>query len=192
MVVGGYHRNDTRQYLKRFLKFVKNTLQIIKYMLLLIHTKKVCKTNKSPKWRKVELLMENKKMTKKENFEMLATVLKTIEIEEGIKKELSEFIAHEIALLNRKRASSKNSKPSKSQIEIQELTELVYNVLADNAKPMRINDIKKANEKLVDLSTQRVSAFLSKLVKAERVTREKVKKETFFKLVDTVEESTEE
>lgn len=91
-----------------------------------------------------------------------------------------DFAKHELELLDKK-ASSKT--PTKTQLENENLKEVIVKVLTDLAKPSTISEITNANEKLVDLSNQKISALLTQLINANVVVRTSDKKKAYFSLV---------
>lgn len=116
-----------------------------------------------------------KKMTKKENFEILRTMV------EG-NAELTAFIDHELELLAKKSAKSGTTKTQK---ENEGTKAKILEILVANADKMTISEIQAKDEELAGLSNQKVSALLTQLVNAGSVERVKEKKATFFKaLID--------
>lgn len=109
------------------------------------------------------------KMTKREKFQMLASIPAVKENEM-----LTDFIAHEIELLSRKR--SKSSAPTKKQIENDALKERIAGVLT--AEKQSPSDIAKSLGE--SLSSQKVTAQLIRLVREGTATREKVKGKVFY------------
>lgn len=108
-------------------------------------------------------------MTKREKFQMLASIPAVKENEM-----LTDFIAHEIELLSRKR--SKSSAPTKKQIENEALKERIAEILtAEKQSPSDI--IKNLGE---PLSTQKVAAQLTRLVNEGVATREVIKGKVFY------------
>ena len=111
-------------------------------------------------------------MTKKEMFGFIANAMSENE-------EVVEFCNHEIELLSRKR--SKSNKPTPKQIENEGLKERIVSVLGESESPMTIKEIiESIGEKL---TSQRVSALLSQLIKAETVVKTYEKKVAYFGLV---------
>ena len=115
-----------------------------------------------------------KRMTKRDNYnEILAIVT------ELGREDLVNFVNHEIELLN-KRANSNTL--TKTQKENLELVEVIYNILVDVAKAVTIAEIQEANATLAELSNQKVSALLKKLVDAERVVKVVEKGKAYFSI----------
>ena len=120
-----------------------------------------------------------KKMTKKEMYNLIATL-------NADNTEIVEFCKHEIELLDRKKSNG-NVKANK---QVADNVELVYNALATYGKPATASDLiahtdltALANENEI-VSTQRVSAYLKKLVDGGRVTKFTDKKKTYFSIVE--------
>ena len=117
------------------------------------------------------------KMTKKEKFYMLRELVEDNEM-------LCEFIDHEIELLEKKA-----SKPTKADKEKDRLTEIVYNALVELGEPKTISEIIASgliSELATDglISSQKVSAYMKKLVDSDRVTKYTDKKKTYFKIAE--------
>lgn len=118
-------------------------------------------------------------MTKKEMYNLIATL-------NADNTEIVEFCKHEIELLDRKKSNG-NSKANK---QVADNVELVYNALANYGKSATASDLiahtdltALANENEI-VSTQRVSAYLKKLVDGGRVEKYADKKKTYFKIVE--------
>ena len=125
--------------------------------------------------------MAEKKITKKEKFEML------LELVEG-NEMLTEFINHEIELL-----SNKSSKGSAKKNEEQEaFFEVIRDVLSEcsDVNGMRCNAIAN-DERAKSLewadkavtSSQRVSSMLRKMIANGDVAKSTVKGDSYFRLV---------
>ena len=122
--------------------------------------------------------MAEKKITKKEKFEM---VLKAVEGNDM----LTEFIAHEIELL-----SNKSGKASAKKTEEQDaFMDIIRDVLCESAEGMQCGAITKderiASFKWADgkeTSSQRVSAMLKKMKDCGDVVTVTDKKATLFRL----------
>ena len=122
--------------------------------------------------------MAEKKITKREKFEM---VLKMVEGNEM----LTEFINHEIELLSNK--SGKTS--AKKTTEQEQFIDLIRDVLSEAPNPMQCGAIAK-DERIASFewadkkatSPNRVSAMLKKMVDCGDVVRTTDKKITYFAL----------
>lgn len=123
-----------------------------------------------------------KKMTKKEMFNLIATL-------NADNTEIVEFCNHEIELLDRKKSNGNAKANEKADMQ----AELVYNALVAIGKPVTASDLIKiadlselANESGV-VSTQKVSPILNKLEKCGRVAKSIDKKKTYFSAVVVAE-----
>lgn len=117
--------------------------------------------------------MTNKKVTKREKFEMLMAIA-----EVQANPMLTEFIEHELELLAKKNASEK--KPTAQQVANEGLKDVILNVLTENGGLMTITDIQKSAEELADLSNQRISALVRQMVGVS-VERVEDKRKAYFK-----------
>ena len=117
--------------------------------------------------------MTNKKVTKREKFEMLMAIA-----EVQANPMLTEFIEHELELLAKKNASEK--KPTAQQVANEGLKDVILNVLTENGGLMTITDIQKSAEELAELSNQRISALVRQMVGIS-VERVEDKRKAFFK-----------
>lgn len=117
------------------------------------------------------IIMAEKRVTKKENFEVIRGLL----VEMG-REDLAEVIAHEIELVSKKRAGQ-----TKAQKANEGLVEVVYDILANAEEAMtatEILNVAKDNGVEGIASNQKVSALLKML--GNRVVKEvKGKKSTF-------------
>jgi hypothetical protein len=122
-----------------------------------------------------------KKVTKKDNYKELMTYVPTD------RQDLVDFINHEIELLDRKKSNG-NSKANK---QVADNVELVYNALASVGKAVTVTELiaqsdlsALANEEHI-VTTQRVRAYIGKLIESGRVKSYKDKKRTLFEIVVT-------
>lgn len=120
--------------------------------------------------------MMNKKMTKREKFEMLKAIP-----EVSANEMLVEFIDHELDLLAKKNASEK--KPTAQQVANEGLKDTIYNFLAESGEMMTVTDIQKNCEGMAELSNQRVSALLRQMKDDGKVERIEDKRKTYFKAI---------
>ena len=109
-------------------------------------------------------------MTKKENFNAIATILNGIG-----NHDFDEFIAHEIELLGRKRSTA--SKPTKRQLENEVLKGRIAEVLGDEGQTVTAI-LGELNED--GLTNQRVSALLRQMVASGTAHKEMVKGKAMF------------
>ena len=78
------------------------------------------------------------------------------------------YLEHELELLDNKKA---NKKATKNQEENVGYMETILGVLAQSDKGLTVTEIMKSDETLSELSNQRVSALLKKLVDETKVVR---------------------
>ena len=117
--------------------------------------------------------MMEKRITKRDYFNQLKEIVAN-------REDLVAFIDHELELLNKK---STSKTPSKNQIANEGLKDVIVNVLTNATEPMTITDITNANEQLVGLSNQKISALLIQLIGANLVVRTSDKKKAYFSIV---------
>ena len=111
--------------------------------------------------------------TKREMFELIASAL-------ADNTEVVEFCNHEVELLNKK-ASYKSSKPSKKSVENEAIKAEILEVLDGSEAPMTISEINAVLDK--GFTSQKVSALLTQLIKAEKVVKTYEKKVAYFGIV---------
>lgn len=116
-----------------------------------------------------------KKVTKREMYELIKTKLAN-------DNEIVEFCDHEIELLDRKKSNGKAKVNEKLDANV----ELVYNALVEVGEKVTATELiaktdlsALANDVGV-VTTQKVSAYLNKLVAVDRVEKVIEKKKTYF------------
>lgn len=120
--------------------------------------------------------MENKKVTKREYFNTLRGIVENLD-----RKDLVEFIDHEIELLDKK-ASTKH--PTKVQVENENIKGLILKTLTNLDKIVTITEIQEESEDLAKLSNQKISALLKLLINEGKVERIEDKRKAYFKVID--------
>lgn len=118
-------------------------------------------------------MAENKKLTKKDYFDMLREIVTEIG-----RTDLVDFIDHEKELLVRK---GSKSTPTKTQVENEAIKEKIVATLVELDKYATITEIQGANPELADLSNQKISALLKQLVDTNVVLKAIDKKKAYFK-----------
>lgn len=113
-----------------------------------------------------------KRKTVKEYFEELKEVV----VGTANEIELTEFLNGRIALLDKKTAKGN----SKKEEENAEMLENVFNALLKLGKESTATEVGAA----LEVSNQKVSGYLKKLVAAERVARKEVKGTPYFSVVE--------
>ena len=120
-----------------------------------------------------------KKITKREMFAMVSTVVEKAEVEN--KAEMLKFIEHEIELLEKK---SSKSGQSKTQKENEILKDEILAELKEINKPVTVSDFQAVTRFAPpEFSNQKISALLNQLVKENRVHKEVIKKKSYFSVV---------
>lgn len=128
--------------------------------------------------------MENKKVTKKENFGAIKDIL----IEMG-RTDLAEVMAHEIELLSRK---STKATQTKTQKENKGVAEMLINELAKVGTPTTITDLMNNSEVIKayrlengnPLSNQKISAIFKILKDENKIIKVTDKKKSYFSIAD--------
>ena len=122
--------------------------------------------------------MTEKKLTKREKFEMLAKIGAVAE-----NPILAEFVEHELELLAKKNASG-TGKMTVVQIANEGIKEEILAGLG--AEPNRlftISEMQKAIPCCAELSNQRVSALIRQLVADGKVERVEEKRKAYFRYI---------
>ena len=117
-----------------------------------------------------------KKITKREKFEMLMTIA-----EVQANPILSEFIEHEIELLAKKNSAEK--KPTEKQTENAGIKEIIIEVLTDEEKGMTISAMQKKCADLAEYSNQKISALVRQMILDGIVEKTEEKGKAYFRLV---------
>lgn len=118
-------------------------------------------------------------MTKKEMFVTIAAVVENST--HAQKQELMEFVQHEIDLLNR-RSSSKSLTPK--QKENEGFKAEILSALSAVENPLTIGELMENCSAIAELTSQRVTAIVSQLVKAGQVVRTEVKGKAYFSVME--------
>lgn len=120
----------------------------------------------------------NKKITKREKFEMLAKIN-----EVASNPMLAEFIAHELELLAKKNASGEG-KMTASQIANEKLKADIYEQMFLTPNRLySITDMQKSFECCADVSNQKISALLRQMIADGKVERLEEKRKAYFKVI---------
>jgi hypothetical protein len=126
--------------------------------------------------------MENKKLTKKDYFEMIKGIC-------GDREDIVSFCDHEIELLSRKNSKSGATKTQTENIKV---AEMLVAELAKVARPITITDLMNTSEvvkayKLENgntLSNQKISAIFKQLVDNKTIVKVIDKKKSYFSVAD--------
>ena len=114
-----------------------------------------------------------KKMTKKEMFNLIANAMKEND-------DVVAFCNHEIELLEKKASKSGQTKTQKENAI---LIESVFSSLATVGKPVTITELQTEVAEMSNYSNQKLSALLKKLVDCGRVVKTTDKKKSYFSIV---------
>ena len=114
--------------------------------------------------------MENKKMTKKDYFKEILEIVKENE-------DLTNFINHELELLDKKNSKSTMTK---TQTENENIKKVIVNALTEIGTPVTITELQKKCVNLENYSNQKISALLKQLVDNEIVKKVVEKRVTRF------------
>jgi hypothetical protein len=122
-----------------------------------------------------------KKMTKRDYYNEIIAIANEME-----RQDLVDFAKHEIELLDKKKSNGK----AKVNETMDRNLEIVYNALAEIGKSTASELIAKADlselaNELKIVSTQKVSAYLNKLVDCGKVEKVVEKKKSYFSVVAT-------
>lgn len=128
--------------------------------------------------------MENKKVTKREYFEMIKGIC-------ADREDIVNFCNREIELLNNKR----NSGNTKNQGQLREIAEMLLNELAKCGTPKTISDLMASSEVIrnytyVDgketknLTNQKISAIFKQLVDSKELVKITEKKKSYFSIAE--------
>ena len=120
-----------------------------------------------------------KKMTKKEWFAVLASVVKASEMEN--KTEALAFINHEVELLEKKSVKRGQTETQKENVEVMEK---IKSALGEVGKAVTITELQAASAEMAEYSNQKLSALLKKLVESGEVVKTTEKKKSYFSLAE--------
>lgn len=120
------------------------------------------------------------KLTKKDYFKMVASVIENSNVEN--KTELQGFISHEIELLEKK-AQSRGTDNAKTR-ENNEIVEKIYNALAEINRAVTITELQAEIPEFGEYTNQKISALMKKLVDSNRVVKVVDKKKSYFKIAE--------
>ena len=121
-----------------------------------------------------------KKITKKEMFAQVIAMAQGMEVSVSA-DEIVAFAEHEIELLNKK-AGSKSKKETANDAENARLMEVIVETLTSSEKAMTVSELMTANVELGELSNQKVSALMKKLVDGGRVQKSTDKRKSVFSI----------
>ena len=120
-----------------------------------------------------------KKMTKKEWFAVLASMVEASDMEN--KTEALAFINHEVELLEKKSAKSGQTKTQKENVEVMEK---IKSALGEVGKAVTSTELQAASAEMAEYSNQKLSALLKKSVESGEVVKTTEKKKSYFSLAE--------
>ena len=120
------------------------------------------------------------KMTQRDYFNEMKSVFETLG-----RDDLVAFVNERIAALDKKSA---NRKPTKAQTENEGVKAVILEVLGKAENPLTVTEVLKADERLADFTTQKISALMTLLVKAGEVVKTVEKRVSRFSVAEFVEE----
>ena len=121
-----------------------------------------------------------KKLTKKEMFAQVIAMAQGREVAVSA-DEIVAFAEHEIELLEKK-AGTKSKKETANDAENARLMEVIVETLTGSEKAMTVSELMTANVELGELSNQKVSALMKKLVDGGRVQKSTDKRKSVFSI----------
>lgn len=121
-----------------------------------------------------------KKITKKEMFAQVIAMAQGREVAVSV-DEIVAFAEHEIELLEKK-AGTKSKKETANDAENARLMEVIVETLTGSEKAMTVSELMTANVELGELSNQKVSALMKKLVDGGRVQKSTDKRKSVFSI----------
>ena len=121
-----------------------------------------------------------KKITKREMFAQVIAMAQGKEVSVSA-DEIVAFAEHEIELLNKK-AGTKSKKETANDAENARLMEVIVETLTGSEKAMTVSELMTANAELGELSNQKVSALMKKLVDGGRVQKSTDKRKSVFSI----------
>ena len=113
-------------------------------------------------------------MTKREMYEMIATV-------NADNAEIVDFCKHEVELLDSRKANSKKTL-TKTQKENEVIMERIASTLERVDKPVTVTQMLDEGIEGYELTNQKASALLRKMVEAGKVTKTIEGKKAYFTL----------
>ena len=120
------------------------------------------------------------KMTQRDYYNEIIALAKANE-----RDDLVEFAEGRIAILDKKKGSSKMTKTQEENVAIKAILAEVVGTFAEGAT---VSEILKSDDRLVDFSNQKVSALLRQLVDEGKVVKTTDKKKSIFSIAEVVAE----
>ena len=99
-------------------------------------------------------------------------------------EDIVAFANERISALDKKSA---NRKPTKTQTENECIKAVIFEVLEKADAPMTVTEVIKADERLSDFNTQKITSLMTQLVKAGAVVKTSEKRVSRFSVAEVEE-----
>ena len=117
-------------------------------------------------------------MEKMTNAKAIAYVIENCTVPQDVAEKLEKILA------SYEKKSSAERKPTATQIANEHLKDVILEVLTEATEPMTVSEIIKAHAELAELSTQKVSPQLAKLVDEKKVVKTTEKRKSYFAIAE--------
>ncbi len=117
-------------------------------------------------------------MEKMTNAKAIAYVIENCTLPQDVAEKLEKIKA------SYEKKSSAERKPTATQIANEHLKDVILEVLTKATEPMTVSEIIKAHAELAELSTQKVSPQLAKLVDEKKVNKTTEKRKSYFAIAE--------
>ena len=117
-------------------------------------------------------------MEKMTNAKAIAYVIENCTLPQDVAEKLEKIKA------SYEKKSSAERKPTATQIANEHLKDVILEVLTEATEPMTVSEIIKAHAELAELSTQKVSPQLAKLVDEKKVNKTTEKRKSYFAIAE--------
>lgn len=115
-------------------------------------------------------------MEKMTNAKAIAYVIENCTVPQDVAEKLEKILA------SYEKKASAERKPTPTQIANGHLRDVILEVLAEATNPMTVSEIIKAHAELAELSTQKISPQLGKLVDEKKVVKTVEKRKSYFSI----------
>ena len=127
------------------------------------------------------------KMTNKEMFTVLASIVSAAGIPEGVKTsatpdEILDWIDGRIEQIDKKATTVSKADKAKAELNASIAKDIIAGLTAMD-KPVKVSELIKGYEPLNGYSTQKLTPILSTLITEGKITKSVVKRETLYSLV---------
>jgi hypothetical protein len=123
------------------------------------------------------------KKTVVENFDAIKDMLNGKTVEGYTLEDALSFLDKRIEITQKKNANrGENAKPTKTQLENEDIKAVILSALSTIGKPTTIGDLVKSSAELSGYSNQKISSLLTQLLKADKVERTEVKGKAYYAL----------